>query len=177
MTVAVDVIDHTGMVPDHEAVRRLVEMVLQVEEASGEVAVAFVDEPSISELNRCYRETEGSTDVLAFDYAGEQEWPGEAGAGRPPAGSPANEAHERDVAGEVVVAPPVVARYAAEEGRDATVQLGWTLIHGTLHLAGYDHETDQGEMREREQELLARLEEQVHALVFLESDGEGRADG
>ena len=56
-------------------------------------------------------------------------------------------------------------RYAAEEGREAIIQLGWTLIHGTLHLAGYDHETDQGEMREREQELLRRLDGRVQALV------------
>ena len=59
----------------------------------------------------------------------------------------------------------------AEEGREANVQLGWTLIHGTLHLAGYDHETDRGEMREREQELLRLLGGRVQALALSGRDG------
>ena len=69
-----------------------------------------------------------------------------------------------------MVCPRVVIRYAGEEGRDPVAQLGWTLIHGTLHLVGYDHETDQGEMREREQRLL----EQFGGLVRLLSVASGR---
>jgi probable rRNA maturation factor len=157
MTIVVDVVDDTGLVAGHDAVRGLVEAVLEAEGASGEVAVAFVDEPSITRLNGRYRETEGPTDVLAFDYAAEPEWPGPA----------AGEA----VSGEIVVCPQVVMRYAGEEGREATMQLGWTLIHGTLHLAGYDHETDEGEMREREQQLLLRLGERVQALALARSGG------
>ena len=156
MTVAVEVIDDTGLVADQEAVTALVEAVLDAEGAAGEVAVAFVDEASIAELNGRYRESNVPTDVLAFDYAAEPGWPAEEGNG--------------GAAGEVVVCPQVVIRYAGEEGRDPAAQLGWTLIHGTLHLAGYDHETDRGEMREREQRLL----EQFGGLVRLLSVASGR---
>ena len=156
MTVAVEVVDDTGLVADREIARALVEAVLDAEGVSGEVAVAFVDEAAITELNRRYRESNDPTDVLAFDYAAEPGWPAQAGSG--------------GVAGEVVVCPQVVIRYAGEEGRDPAAQLGWTLIHGALHLAGYDHETDHGEMRVRERSLL----EQFDGLVRLLSVAGGR---
>jgi probable rRNA maturation factor len=147
MTVVVDVVDDTGLVLDHQAVKRLVGAVLDVEGLSGEFAVAFVDEASIAELNGRYRASASPTDVLSFDYrtnAGSAGgWPGESRDG--------------GVSGELVVCPQVVLGYAAEEKRDPVSQLGWTLIHGALHLAGYDHETDQGEMREWEQKLLERF--------------------
>jgi probable rRNA maturation factor len=175
MTVVVDVADASGLVAGHDAVRALVEAVLEAEGVSGEVSVAFVDEPSIAELNGRYREVEGSTDVLAFDYAADAEWPGQAErGGQAGADGPAEDrspAESGAVSGEVLVCPQVVMRYAAEEGREAIIQLGWTLIHGTLHLAGYDHETDQGEMREREQELLRRLGGRVQALTLTASGG------
>lgn len=154
MTVEIEVADATGLVADHEAVRELVRAVLEGERVEGEVEVAFVDEAAITALNERYRDADGPTDVLSFDYAAEPEWP----AGTRTGGA------ERRVAGEMVVCPRVVLRYAAEEGRDAAGQLGWTLIHGALHLAGHDHETDHGEMREWEQVLLSRFEERVQAL-------------
>ena len=164
MTVSVDVVDATGLVAGHGAVQGLVEAVLAAEGLPGEVAVAFVDEAAIADLNGRYRDAEGPTDVLSFDYGAEDPtgsgWPGGAAPdARALAGGAA-------VAGEIAVCPQVVIRYAAEEGRDPTVQLGWTLIHGVLHLVGYDHETDQGEMREREQELLGLLRDRVDMLAF-----------
>jgi rRNA maturation RNase YbeY len=150
MTVEIDVVDGTGLVADHQAVRGLVQAVLSEERLAGEVEVAFVDEAAITALNERYREAAGATDVLSFDYTDDD------GA-------------ERRVSGEIVVCPQVVVRYATEEGRDVTEQLGWTIIHGVLHLAGYDHETDHGEMRAREQVLLEHLSGPVHALSL--SDG------
>jgi probable rRNA maturation factor len=152
MTVSVQVVDHTGLVGDHGAVKDLVQAVLAAEEASGEVGVAFVDVAAIAGLNARYRGLDCPTDVLAFDYGADDSWPAEADRG--------------SAGGEVVVCPQVVVRYAGEEGRDPGRQLGWTLIHGALHLAGYDHETDHGEMREREQRLLEDLDPQVGALTL-----------
>lgn len=157
MTVTVDVVDHTGLVADREAVTRLAEAVLAAEGVSGAVAVAFVDEAHITELNGRYREADVPTDVLTFAYAAEPGWPGETGGA--------------GVDGEVVVCPQVVIRYAGEEGRDPAGQLGWTLIHGVLHLAGYDHETDRGEMRERERRLLAQFEGLVQHLSVANGRG------
>jgi len=150
MTAAVDVVDDTGLVGDRGIVKRLVEAVLAAQGFQGEVAVVFVGESTITDLNRRYRESATPTDVLSFVYTSEEAWPGDAGAG--------------GVAGEIVVCPQVVLRYAAEEGREPAGQLGWTLVHGALHVAGYDHETDRGEMREREQQLLEQKEGLVRLL-------------
>ena len=59
--------------------------------------------------------------------------------------------------GEVVVCASVVTRYAREDGVDGAEQLAWTIVHGVLHLLGYDHEVDHGEMRDRERALLPEL--------------------
>jgi probable rRNA maturation factor len=173
MTSVVDVADGTGLVAGHDAVKDLVNAVLEAEGLEGAVSVAFVDEASIADLNGRYREAEGPTDVLSFDYAAAPEWvEAEGGAEWPADGAEEAAAGQGAVSGEVVVCPQVVLRYAAEEGREPVIQLGWTLIHGTLHLAGYDHETDRGEMREREQLLLARLAPRVQALAFADVHGE-----
>jgi probable rRNA maturation factor len=140
MTVTVDVVDDTGSMAGTKTVNELVQTVLELERFAGEVSVAFVEEETIADLNARYREAEGPTDVLSFSYSDE-------------------------AAGEIVVCPRVVSRYAAEDGRPFTTQLGWTLIHGALHLADYDHETDQGEMREREQFLLTELAGLVSSLA------------
>jgi rRNA maturation RNase YbeY len=111
--------------------------------------VAFVEEAAMVELNKRYRGLDAPTDVLSFDYSADTGWPSEPGDG---------------LRGEVVVCPSVVIQYAREEGRDAKEQLAWTLIHGALHLAGHDHETDRGEMREREEQLRGYLEGVVTSL-------------
>lgn len=162
MTPSVDVVDATGLVASHGAVKELVGAVLVAEGLSGEVTVAFLGEEAVADLNRRYRDAEGPTDVLSFDYCDgglvDVEWPAQEEDASPrPAGK---------VGGEMAVCPQVVIRYASEEDREPAVQLGWTLIHGALHLAGYDHDTDQGKMRARERELLEQLGDRVHALAL-----------
>jgi probable rRNA maturation factor len=155
MTVPlVEVVDHTGLMADPDAVVRLVQAVLEAEGADGAVSVAFVGEDEISGLNGRYRGVPQATDVLAFAAEpAEAPWPGEACE-----------------LGEVVVCPQVVLRYAREEGCPAAAQLGWTLVHGVLHLLGYDHEADQGEMRSRERRLLKESPALVSALSLAARD-------
>jgi probable rRNA maturation factor len=133
-------------------VKDLVKHVLAVEKAKGLVSVAFVDEQEMAELNKLYRGIASPTDVLSFGQGDESvEWP-DPTRGRDPE------------LGEVVLCPAVVARYAGEEGGDPGTQMGWAILHGVLHLLGYDHETDGGEMRAREQVLLRELERRVRAV-------------
>lgn len=127
----------------------LVSAVLEGEGLEGEVVVALVDERTIEDLNREYRGFSEPTDVLSFRYA--EEAPGW------------NLAREAQI-GEIAVCPSVVRRYALEEGAPERWQFGWTLVHGALHLAGYDHERDQGEMRAREGHLLERFAGLVEGL-------------
>ena len=154
MARCVEVIDESGSGSSVEAVSGLVESVLKAEDVEGGVTVAFVEEPVIAELNLRYRGVDGSTDVLSFqEDGGGGEWPGDPTSGADGCG---NAGVTREL-GEVLVCPAVVRRYAAEEGQEPSRQMAWTIIHGVLHLLGYDHEADKGEMREREQALLAEL--------------------
>jgi probable rRNA maturation factor len=132
--------------------RDLVKAVLAAEGASGSVSVAFVGEQETADMNKLYRGLEGPTDVLSFREADSE------------VGWPDSPKSKKSDLGEIVVCPDVVGRYALEEGGDPDTQMGWTILHGTLHLLGYDHETDDGEMRTREQALLSKLDRQVRAV-------------
>ncbi len=147
----VDVVDHTGWVRDRRAVKSVVEAVLRAEKVWGKVAVAFVNMREMADLNERYRAAEGPTDVLSFPQVKRGDWLDEA-----------------DELGEVVVCPELVLEYSREESTTFEAQLAWTLVHGVLHLLGYDHETDKGEMREREAEIVAGLGETTAALTLNE---------
>ena len=84
-------------------------------------------------LNRRYRGKDRSTDVLAF--------PGEGPA----------------LLGDIVVSVPYAAREAARRGEPVAREVDRLLLHGFLHLMGYDHEVDDGEMEALEASLRHRL--------------------
>ena len=149
------------MGPVEGPVKDLVMAVLDAEGCAGGVVVAFVGEHAMVELNGRYRGQEGPTDVLAFQEADSVEWGGPLADASGPA---ASASARGDDLGEVVVCPAVVYRYAGEDNMDARTQMGWTLIHSVLHLVGYDHEVDDGEMRLREQGLMRELAYLVEAL-------------
>ena len=158
MSAPVEVVDHVGMGRARGPVVEFAAAVLEAEHCVGGVVIAFVDEGSIRSLNERYRGLDEPTDVLSFRDADGEDWSSAGVDG----GEPAIDL------GEVAVCPAVVRRYAAEENGDPRRQLAWTLIHGLLHLVGYDHETDDGEMRRREQELLEELRSLAEALPALE---------
>jgi probable rRNA maturation factor len=151
MSGRVEVLNETDFNISEAGVRELVFSVLAAEGRIGSVDVVFVDEPVIAQLNERYRNCCGPTDVLSFsEELGDQEWPDVTTPDR-------RQETDSDELGEIVISPTVVARYATEEQNDMQEQLAWTLVHGVLHLLGYDHEVDDGEMRERERELLLTL--------------------
>ncbi len=164
--LAVEVVDQAGAGwgQPRGPVVDLVSAALDAEGVCGAVVVVFVDERAITELNGRYRGLNEPTDVLSFRYAdGCADWPERTGArSTGERGTPGNGILP-DL-GEMIVCPAVVHRYAVEEGGDLARQLGWTLVHGALHLAGYDHECDRGEMRRRERALLDELDDLVRAL-------------
>jgi probable rRNA maturation factor len=171
----VEVVDQAGLGPAKALVISLVEAVLGAENVAGTVVVAFVDEPTIAALNEQYRALSEPTDVLSFRYADaaaspDAFWPEEFGAAggkeAAMAGSEPLSAGPTLDLGEVIVCPAVVRHYARSDGVDPGQQLAWTLVHGTLHLVGYDHERDEGEMREREKALLRELDRLVRAILF-----------
>ena len=176
MSRHVDFSDLTGWDLPAEPFVKLVQAVLAREGVEGSLSLALVDEDTIVELNQRDRDEDGPTDVLSFAYGDEEEWPElEWAAIDEASGNPSQyeavgkkdlpaELSRQDL-GEVVICPAVVERYAAEEGNTLAYQLGWTVVHGVLHLLGYDHEDDNGEMRVRERELLSELKEVIESLV------------
>jgi len=138
----VEVDNRTGERVDEDALARLVEAVVEdCGLGDAEAAVLLVDGDEMRTLNRTHRAIDAETDVLAFPIDEADELP----TGLP------------RLLGDVVVCLPVAARQAGERGVQPGAELATLAIHGTLHLAGYDHEHDDGEMLRRQDELVARL--------------------
>jgi probable rRNA maturation factor len=113
-----------------EFVRRLAK--LMPPSASTELTVCLLSDRAMARLNREYRGKRGATDVLSF--AGEQGY-----------------------LGDIAVAMPTAARQAGERGHRLDREVEVLVLHGYLHLLGYDHETDDGEMLAMQAELDRRL--------------------
>jgi probable rRNA maturation factor len=148
----VEVGNATRFALDEVAIRRLVGAVLRAEGVHGaEMGVAFVGERRMRAMNRVHRHIDAVTDVLSFplEEAGEADRAG-AGAGRAGAGPPR-------LLGDVVVCPRRALRATRAEGRTLEDELAVLLVHGTLHLLGYDHDADRGEMDARQALLLGSL--------------------
>jgi probable rRNA maturation factor len=102
------------------------------------VSLAFVDNPTIHNLNKRFLNHDEPTDVLSFPVSG----PG-----------------ARTLEGEIVIGAEVAKAQAEERGHDVAVELALYVIHGLLHLCGYDDhsEKERKAMRERERQYLQEL--------------------
>jgi probable rRNA maturation factor len=136
----VDVQSRVSSSPSASDVRRFISRVrrsltkssrVQGSKSKAELSVLFCGDARMRRLNRVYRGKDRSTDVLAF-----------------PAGSGA-------LLGDIVVSVPYASRQARRRGERPSREIDRLLLHGYLHLLGYDHETDTGEMDALE--ALARL--------------------
>jgi len=138
----IDVVNRQRKVPmDCERWQAFAERALKVVPAGGAGAtVAFVSDRAMRDLNRRWRGKRGTTDVLSFP-AGQEEF--EKGGGLS--------------LGDVVVSVEQAARQAAEHGLDFEGEVRQLILHGLLHLCGYDHERDGGEMNALELRLRRRL--------------------
>lgn len=124
-----------------ETVRTAIAAAAAFEPAAGEMSVILTDDASIRALNRDWRKLDKPTNVLSFP------------ASTPKiAGVPA-------LLGDVVVAYETLAREAAEEDKPILHHLAHLVVHGYLHLLGYDHETDSeaDAMEGLERQILAHL--------------------
>lgn len=125
-----------------DAFKRLAQYVLTLEDApvECELSIALVDADEIADLNKRYRDVEGPTDVLSF------------GCDDPCAVS----GGEPITLGDVIIAPVIAEQQAAELGNTVESELNLLLVHGILHLLGYDHIDDEDArvMQERERAVL-----------------------
>jgi probable rRNA maturation factor len=146
--VEVLVQDRSGAPIDLQQQKRLAEALLaRLGFASGELGVTYVGPAEMEELNRGHMGHSGPTDVLTF--------PLDAGKGGNAA--PAAAADVPLLLGDIIICPQVAERQAGAAGHGLDDELCLLLVHGMLHLAGLDHEADQGEMEARQAELVRDL--------------------
>lgn len=124
---------------DRGRMREVARAVLAGEDvADYEISLAFVDNPTIHRLNKRFLNHDEPTDVLSF---------------------PLSDAHARKLAGELVVGVEVAKEQAQQRGHDVHAELTLYVVHGLLHLCGYNDKTadDARKMRERERHYLGEL--------------------
>jgi probable rRNA maturation factor len=106
----------------------------------GQVTVLLTTDAAIRKLNRQFRGKNKATDVLSFPSEG------------PFPGSPAEE-----IAGDIAISVTTALGQAADHGHSLSTEIKVLMLHGLLHLAGYDHEADSGQMARRERLLRGKL--------------------
>jgi probable rRNA maturation factor len=117
----------------------------------GSVAVQFVSDSAMARLNLTYRKKKGPTDVLSFPANGKGA-PRKSKRTRPKA-----EPSEDDYVGDIAISPETARRNARLYSRSLDEELRILILHGMIHLAGYDHETDTGQMDRIERRLRRRF--------------------
>ena len=109
----------------------------------GEVTIFITTSAELREMNRKYRHKDEATDVLTFELR----------------------SNRAKTAGDLAISAEIAAANAAELGHSTETELKILILHGLLHLAGYDHETDNGQMQAREAELWLHLKLPVPGLI------------
>lgn len=122
-----------------------------------EVSIAFVDDERMARLNRDFRGKEGPTDVLSFECDGLDDG----------FDDPAACAGEPLQLGDVIIAPDVARRQSERFGHSFEAEVSLLLVHGLLHLCGYDHIADDEaeEMEARERAILGAWADAGHEAV------------
>lgn len=112
----------------------------------GRISVALVDDAHISRLNEIHLKHQGPTDVLAYDL-------------RDGTGKESLFSSDGEIDGEIVVSVDCAAREAEARGHDVDLELALYVVHGTLHLLGYDDRTQKEatRMHDLEDEILVSL--------------------
>lgn len=142
MNIAVDVQYATDAVdvPSEKSIHTWVIAALGNIREKAELTIRIVDEDEGKDLNRQWRDTEGATNVLSFNVEGVEDI-------------------EPDLLGDVIICAPVVHKEALEQQKTAESHWAHMVIHGTLHLLGYDHinDKDAEEMESLEINILKTL--------------------
>lgn len=132
-------------VVDEERLRQIADAVLAQEgQPTAEMTLVLTDDATIQALNRAFRQVDSPTDVLAFPAGGED-------FVLPPELPP--------YLGDVIISYPTALAQAEAQGHPVAEELTLLIVHGCLHLLGYDHETEEQrqEMWARQEELCAQL--------------------
>jgi probable rRNA maturation factor len=148
--IEISVAEEFRGVVDEDRVRRATQAVLKAEGVVPpyEVGLVFTDSETVKQLNRDYRGVDEPTDVLAFNMLPQKA--GDDSFVLPPDGVTR--------LGEIIISYPQAVEQAREQGHSPKKELALLVIHGILHLLGYDHvePEEEAKMRAREKELLEK---------------------
>jgi probable rRNA maturation factor len=122
--------------PSARTMSRFLSAAQEAVRLKGQVTVLLTTDAAIRKLNRQFRGKNKATDALSFPVEG----PGSEG-----------------IAGDLAISVTTAMGQAAAQGHSLTTEIKVLILHGLLHLAGYDHEIDDGKMARRERLLRARL--------------------
>lgn len=145
------------------AVRPLEEFLSRVKsllDLSEDITVCLVSDAVITQMNAAYRKKHGPTDVLSFGSNGDKVRIVKRKS-RVPARERAKFDNSQELGtgylGDIAIAPATARRNARRMGRTLPAELQILILHGVLHLLGYDHEADRGQMNHLERRLRRRL--------------------
>jgi probable rRNA maturation factor len=131
-----------GHVPSARALGRFLREAQAAVRLRGMVSVLLTTDAEIRRLNRAFRGRNKATDVLSFPAADFQQ---------------VSKLASQQVSGDLAISVDTARLQAAEQGHALAVEIKVLMLHGLLHLAGHDHEVDDGKMERRERLLRARL--------------------
>ncbi len=126
----------TLRLPAASTLTRFLKLAQDTVRVKGQVTVLLTTGAAIRKLNRRFRGKNKTTDVLSF---------------------PAEGIGAEEIAGDLAISVPTAMKQAIEQGHSLSMEIKVLILHGLLHLAGYDHEVDEGQMARRERLLRARL--------------------
>ena len=148
MTIEIDILEPYQAMVNRARLEEAARRALAAEQAQGDVTILITDDETVAELNQRYLGKAGPTDVLSFPTQA----PGFSdGFVLPPDESP--------YLGDIIIALPYTQRQAERLHRPLEDELALLVVHGILHLLGYDHATpeEKAHMWERQNRILATL--------------------
>jgi probable rRNA maturation factor len=129
-------VDKDQKIPSPRTLARFLTLARTAVRLRGEVTVQLTTDTAIRKLNRQFRGKNKATDVLSF---------------------PAEGIGAEGYAGDLAISVPTALRQAIAQGHSLSTEIKVLMLHGLLHLAGYDHEADEGQMARRERLLRGKL--------------------
>ena len=123
-------------IPSKPTLNRFLAIAQEAVRLRGKVTILLTTDAAIRKLNRQFRNKNKATDVLSF---------------------PAEGVGAEEMAGDLAISVETARRQAGDQGHALTCELKVLILHGLLHLAGCDHEADDGKMARRERLLRAKL--------------------
>jgi probable rRNA maturation factor len=128
--------DKTRKIPSARTLARFLTQAQSAVRLKGEVTVLLTTDAYLRKLNRNFRGKNKTTDVLSF---------------------PAEGIGAEEIAGDLAISVPTARKQAVEQNHSLTTEIKVLILHGLLHLAGHDHDSDAGQMARRERQLRAKL--------------------